>query len=140
MNHSDNNDFEKIVLVVVVLALLGFGLWISNTFDVPGAVAAETAFKVGMWGLLIIGIGALHAYKSTEFNSILYFSPFMISLFWCALLPVLDYKAGIRENFPVRIEPDWYGYGLWQFAIFMLINITGYGAIYYWKKYKSADY
>ncbi len=63
----------------------------------------------------------------------------MLSLLWCSFFPILDYKAGIRDNFPIKIEPEWYGTAFWQFIIFLAINGIGYGIIYYQNK-RNNDY
>lgn len=129
MNRSGNNKISEMSVVMGVLLLAGFTVWIMNTFDVPFAIATESGFKIAIWGLAVIGVVIWNYYS--DLNVIKFTAPLMGSLFWCSLFPILDYHAGVRKDFPVQVDISWYGIGFWQFVIFLIINIVGYGIIYY---------
>ncbi|WP_237581276.1 hypothetical protein [Escherichia albertii] len=129
MNRSSNNDIFGILSLVGLVLLASFAVWIMRTFGVPFAIATESGFKIVVWGLAAIGVVIWNNY--TDFNVIKFTAPLMASLFWCTLFPVLDYHAGIRKDFPVQVDISWYGTGFWQFFIFLIINVVGYGIIYY---------
>ena len=114
------------------MLFIGFAVWIMKTFDVPFGTAAETGIKIAVWGLATTGVIIWNNYS--DFNVIKLASPLMVSLFWCSLFPVLDYNAGVRDDFPLQMQVDWYGTVFWQFMIFLAINVTGYGIVYYWHR------
>ncbi|WP_245994819.1 hypothetical protein [Yersinia hibernica] len=138
MSRSDDNNIEMIFATLGVLLLVGFGVWIMKTFDVSFAAASSTSLRLLVWGLVVAALIAWHFYA--EFNVIKNTTPLIVSFFWCSLFPVLDYKAGIREDFPIKMDISWYGTALWQFGIFMVINIIGYVIIYYLNKRNSYYY
>ncbi|WP_082001728.1 hypothetical protein [Rahnella aquatilis] len=138
MNRSGNNEIGKIIAALGVLLLLGFGIWIMKTFDVSFTAASNTTFRLIAWGVAVVALIAWHS--RSDFNVIKNTTPLVISLFWCSLFPLLDYKAGIRDDFPIQIDISWYGTAFWQFVIFMAINFIGYGIIYFQNKRNNYHY
>ncbi|HDT2075636.1 MULTISPECIES: hypothetical protein [Enterobacter] len=106
-----------------------------RTFDVPWDVATEAGLKIVVWGLAATSV-LFWSYHS-DFNVIKFTAPFMVSLFWCSLFPVLDYNAGIRDDFPIQMDISWYGSAFWQLIVFLAVNEIGYGIIYYFHRCNS---
>jgi len=129
MSRTGNNEIGGFLALMGGVLLIGFAVWIMKTFDVPFSTATETGIKIVIWGAVAIGVVVWNNY--VDFNAIKLAAPFMVSLFWCSLFPVLDYNAGVRDDFPLQIQIDWYGTAFWQFIIFLAINVIGYGIIYY---------
>ncbi|QBY41716.1 hypothetical protein QE197_00475 [Arsenophonus nasoniae] len=136
MNRTDNNQIEILFVVLGFLLLIGFAVWIKKIFEIPLDIAINTGIKIVIWIALI---SFIIWYFRSNFNVIKLTTPLMLSLLWCSFFPILDYKAGIRDNFPIKIEPEWYGTAFWQFIIFLAINGIGYGIIYYQNK-RNNDY
>lgn len=136
MNRTDNNQIEILFVVLGFLLLIGFAVWIKKIFEIPLDIAINTGIKIVIWIALI---SFIIWYFRSNFNVIKLTTPLMLSLLWCSFFPILDYKAGIRDNFPIKIEPEWYGTAFWQFIIFLAINSIGYGIIYYQNK-RNNDY
>lgn len=127
MSHSEN-ELGRITVLLAILLPIGFIVWIMQIFDVPSNVASDTVMKLIGWGGGAAGL-VIWQVKS-GLHVIKFIAPFMISLFWCCLIPILDYKAGVRNDTHLRLHIDWYGTASWQFLIFLTINIIGYGIIY----------
>ncbi|HHL8922755.1 MULTISPECIES: hypothetical protein [Enterobacter] len=132
MNRSSNNEIGGMLVVLGGLLLVGFAVWIMKTFDVPFGIATESGIKIVVWALAVTG--ALFWSHHSDFNVIKFTAPFMVSMFWYSLFPVLDYNAGIRDDFPIQMNISWYGTAFWQFVIFLAINVIGYGIIYYFHR------
>ncbi|MDC9615774.1 hypothetical protein PSI19_18240 [Xenorhabdus khoisanae] len=130
-----NKQIGAIFAILGILILIGFASWIVRIFDVPFAIAGETVIRLVVWTFAATFLIFWH-FKS-NFDVIKNTFPLILSLFWSSLFPILDYTAGVRENFPLRIKIDWYGNGFWQIIIFLAINVIGYFAIYLWNKRTS---
>lgn len=115
----NNNDGEA--LLVVGLIVLGFaGLGVSNFFGVPFLEGLKILPKLLVWLVLFGGV--------TYFGYLRPLLPLSVASLWLCFLPILDYKAGIRDDsFNFQPEIAWYGTASVQGLVFFLILILGYG-------------
>lgn len=119
-NSSEGETF--FVVCLAGIALLGFG--ISNIFGVPFLEGIKILPNILGWAAIFGGI--------TYFGFLKPVSPISLATLWWCFIPILDYKAGVREDdFPFQPDVAWYGTGHGQAMVFFGIIIIGY-AIMYW--------
>ncbi|EAQ5804280.1 hypothetical protein QHJ03_000574 [Salmonella enterica] len=122
MNNGSDDSQTLIAISFAAIGLVGLG--ISNFFGVPFLKGLEILPYLIGWAAVF---GA-----TMYFGFLKQVAPIALGTLWLCFRPILDYKAGIREDdFPFQPDIAWYGTGLWQFAVFAGIVILGYGFIYW---------
>ncbi|WP_097346478.1 hypothetical protein [Escherichia coli] len=117
---SSSNESGVILAVCFVAVVLG-ALGISQFFDVPFSVGVKIVPYLVFLGIVT---GGLWWYQALSWSW-----PLCLGGLWLSFLPVVDYKAGVRgDDFPLPMDfVAWYGHGIWQGVIFLVIVVAGYG-------------
>lgn len=119
MSSSNDGAMLAVCFVAVILSAIG----ISNFFDVPFSVGVKMVPGLVILATIVFGVWWYQMLPLTW--------PLCVGGLWLCFIPILDYKAGLREDdFPLPMDyVAWYGHGLWQGLIFLAIVVAGYGFI-----------
>lgn len=132
MSRNNEPSGGEVFFGIALVFCLGVVAWLMTTFDIGLKTALDTAPKLIVWIIVVVG-GIFFGIKM-ENRFVIWGAPLAIAFLVPVFSPILKAAAGVREmdGFVLDGMVAWYGTGWGMFLIFFGILIVGYGLLYWW--------